>query len=66
MEKITNDLEILSEIITELPLSPDEKIILESLLDGGVISSVGKGIYSKNGEETPVAIKYTKREINKD
>ena len=59
----TDDLSLLRDIVSKLPLAPGEEIVVESLLSGGVVSVVGKGHFLENGERIPVAIKHTKKEI---
>ncbi len=58
-----DDLSLLKDVVSKLPLAPGEEIVVESLLSGGVVSVVGKGHFLKGGESIPVAIKHTKREI---
>lgn len=59
----TDDLSLLRDITSKLPLAPGEEVVVESLLSGGVVSVVGKGHFHKGGERVPVAIKHTKKEI---
>ena len=58
-----DDLSLLKDIVSKLPLAPGEEVVVESLLSGGVVSVVGKGHFLKDGERIPVAIKHTKKEI---
>ena len=59
----TDDLSLLKEIVSKLPLAPGEEVVVESLLSGGVVSVVGKGHFLRNEEHIPVAIKHTKKVI---
>ena len=63
MNTHADDLTLLKDIVSKLPLAPGEEITVESLLSGGVVSVVGKGHFVKDGERIPVAIKHTKKEI---
>lgn len=63
MTSHSDDLTLLKDIVSKLPLAPGEEVVVESLLSGGVVSVVGKGHFLKNGENIPVAIKHTKKEI---
>lgn len=59
----SDDLSLLQSIIRTLPLARGERIVVESLLSGGVVSVVGKGFFIKNNRRIPVAIKHTKSDI---
>ncbi len=59
----SDDLTLLKDIVSKLPLAPGEEVVVESLLSGGVVSVVGKGHFLRGGERILVAIKHTKKEI---
>lgn len=59
----SDDLSFLQSIIRTLPLARGERIVVESLLSGGVVSVVGKGFFIKDSLRIPVAIKHTKSDI---
>lgn len=58
MTTYIDDLTLLKDIVGALPLAQGEKIIVESLLSGGVVSVVGKGFYVHGKRRIPWQISW--------